>query len=593
LSRKYTHFCTTHLSHLGRILYYGIATVFLFSILALSAFGQTPVLTQHNDTMRTGQNITETILNTSDVNVNQFGKLFALPSDAQVYAQPLYVPGVTIKGVIHNVLIVATENDSVYAYDADSNTGPDSAPLWQASLVDTAHGAGAGETPMNSTSIDCTAPSPLVGITSTPVIDSASNTIYVEAKSTDGTNYYQRLHALDLFTGNEKSPGPVQITANVAGTGDGSAGGLLAFDSFHQLARPGLLLVNSTIYIAFASHCDISPYHGWLFAYDEGSFTQKSVYVTTPNGGLGGFWMGGAGVAADSSGNIYVPSGNGDFDTVNVPATETGDTLLKFGTTNQILTLLDYFTPQDQATLNSNDQDLGSGGTLLLPPQPGSNLNIMVQAGKEGRIYVVDRDQLTTANSHYCLGCTNDSEILEESSSHAIGGVFGVPAYWNSNIYYWGAGDVLKSIPITNGLPDFTNISTGSVSFTWPGATPSISSNQTTAGTAILWAINTTLYGSGGPGPGPAVVYAFDATNVSSQLWNSTQAANGRDVAGYAVRFATPTISNGKVYVGTSTEVDVYGLLTADYQHEWRNVYGGIARHVHCDGLRSSSTRAE
>ena len=388
----------------------------LFCTIVVPAFGQTSVLTQHNDNARTGQNTSETILNTSNVNVNQFGKLFAMPADGQVYAQPLYVPGVTINGGIHNVMILATENDSVYAYDADSS----GAPLWNASMVDAAHGAGTGETALNSaTTIGCTDLQPLIGITSTPVIDPTSKTIYVEAKSTDGTNYFHRLHALDLLTGNEKTPGPVVIAGTVSGTGDGSSNGQLVFNSnnnaLHQLNRSGLLLLNGTIYIAYGSHCDFSPWHGWLFAYDAATFTQKSVYVTTPNGGMGGFWMSGAGVAADASGNIFIASGNGDFDT-KVPATETGDTLLKLGTTNQILTLLDYFTPQDQQSLDDNDTDLGSGGVLLLPDQPGSFPHIMVT--------LVRKDEFTSSIvisspvviSHYCSGCMNDTEIVEESS---------------------------------------------------------------------------------------------------------------------------------------------------------------------------------
>jgi predicted RecA/RadA family phage recombinase len=543
--------------NLTRVFFRSVATALLFCVLALSAFAQTPVLTQHNDTMRTGQNTTETILNTSNVNVSQFGKIFAMPTDGQVYAQPLYVPGVTINGAVHNVLIVATENDSVYAYDADSSSN--SVPLWKANLLDAAHGASAGETPVNSAiDVGCTDVSPLIGITATPVIDSVSHAIYVEAKSTNGSSYFHRLHALSILTGGEISPGPTLITATVAGTGDGSTGGQLTFNPLQEQARPGLLLSNSTIYIAFASHCDYSPFHGWVFAYDETTLTRKSVYVTTPNGGDGGFWMSGAGIAADSSGNIFIPSGNGDFDTVNVPATETGDTLLKLGTTNQTLTLLDYFTPTNQLTMDDNDKDLGSGGTLLVPVQPGSSLNIMVQAGKQGQIYVVDRDQLTTGNTHYCSGCATDTEILEETSVGAVGGIFSVPAYWNSNIYIWGNNDLLKSIPITAGLPNLANITTGSIQFGFPGATPSVSSNGTTASTAILWAVNSSAYKT----PGPAVLYAFTATNISNQLWDSGLATNNRDMAGNAVKFATPTISNGKVYVGTASEVDVYGLLS-------------------------------
>jgi len=384
----------------------------LFCTVVVPALAQTSVLTQHNDNARTGQNTSETILNTSNVNANDFGKLFAMPVDGQIYTQPLYVPGMTIKGGIHNVVIVATEADSVYAYDADSAS---SLLLWKASMVDAAHGAGTSETALTSATTTGCDEMPHVGITSTPVIDPTSKTIYVEAKSTNGTNYFHRLHALDLLTGDEKAPGPVRIAATVSGTGDGMLNGQIAFDNLHQLNRPGLLLVNGTIYIAYASHCDFSPYHGWLFAYDAATFTQKSVYVTTPNRGMGGFWMSGAGVAADdASRNIFIASGNGAFDMTDVPV-ETGDTILKLGTTNQILTLLDYFTPQNQASLNGPDVDLGSGGVLLLPDQPGSFPHILVEAGKEGKIYVVNRDQMTTGNSHYCDQCGNDPEIIEEA----------------------------------------------------------------------------------------------------------------------------------------------------------------------------------
>ncbi len=535
----------------------------LFCIVAVPAFGQTPVLTQHNDNARTGQNTSETILTTTNVNTSQFGKLFALPVDGQVYAQPLYVPGVSINGGVHNVVIVATENDSVYAFDADSSSA---VLLWntKASLVDAAHGAGAGETAATSTELVCGDLQPQVGITSTPVIDPATKTIYVEAKSNNGSGFIHRLHALDLLTGNEKSPGPVVIAATVSGTGDGSSNGELSFDNWHELNRPGLLLLNSTLYLAYGSHCDGSPYHGWLFAYDAGSFAQKSVYVTTPNGGLGGFWMSGAGVAADGSGNIFIASGNGDFDTTNVPARETGDTILKLGTTNQILTQLDYFTPHDQAGMGSGDGDLGSGGVVLLPDQPGSFPHILVEAGKNGKVYVINRDQMTTNNSHYCSGCTSDTEIIEESEVAFLGccslGMFNAPTYWNDTLYFWGAKDVLKSVPIANGLPDFAHFTASTPFITFPGAGTSVSSNGTAAGSAIVWAIDSSQYGDPGPGPGPAVLYAFDATNVQTVLYSSAQNAT-RDKAGNAVKFTVPTVANGKVYVGTSTEVDAYGLL--------------------------------
>jgi len=267
---------------LDHILYRIITTAFLFFVIVLSASAQSSVLTQHNDNARTGQNTSETILNTTNVNANEFGKLFAMPVNGQVYAQPLYVPGVTINGGVHNVVIIATEADSVYAYDADSTS---SVLLWKASMVDAAHGAGAGEAALNSATTTGCDDMPQVGITSTPVIDPTSKTIYVEAKSTNGTNYFHRLHALDLLTGNEKTPGPVVIAGTVSGTGDGSSNGQLAFDNLHQLNRPGLLLMNGTIYIAYASHCDFGSYHGWLFAYDALTCSIEPVAQPSDAGG--------------------------------------------------------------------------------------------------------------------------------------------------------------------------------------------------------------------------------------------------------------------------------------------------------------------
>jgi hypothetical protein len=535
---------------LGYLNHLGLLCLFIF-LAAWSSQAQVNVLTQHNDNARTGQNNSETILNTTNVTAGNFVKLFALPVTGQVYAQPLYVSNVAgIAGGTHNVVIVATEEENVYAFDADTG----GAPLWTASMVDSLHGVTDSESAVNSSSqIGCSDLQPFVGITSTPVIDFASQTIYLEAKSTNNAGvYFHRLHALSLTTGAEKSPGPVLITGQVNGTGEGTSGGKVSFDNLHQMNRVGLLLQNGAIYLAYASHCDITPYHGWIFTYDEATLTQKSVLNTTPNGGLGGFWMTGAGLAADSNFNIYVPSGNGDF----AGPTELSDTILKIGTTSEQLTLLDYFTPSDQACLANEDLDLGSGGALLLPDQPTSTPHLLVQAGKQGMIYVVNRDQMTNNNVHYMgtSGCTSvDPEIVEESA--AIGGSFSSPSYWNNNIYFWGAGDVLKSIPITNGLPNFTQIATSTPSLSFPGASTAISSNGTTTGTAIVWAIDSAPYSSGNP----SILYAYDATNVAKELWDSTQ-TGGSDNPGVAVKFAFPTIANGKVYVGTSTEVDVYGL---------------------------------
>ena len=543
-----------------------VALLALFLGVALPASAQVTVsvLTQHNDIGRTGQNTSETILNTSNVKAGSFGRLFTLPVTGQIYAQPLYVPGVTINGAMHNLVIVATEADLVYAFDADT-AGP---ALWMANMVDAFHGAGPNEGPLNSSmTIGCTDMQPQIGISATPVIDTATQTIYVEAKSVVGTNasYIHRLHALWLTTGAEKTPGPVVISATVKGMGDGSSGGNLSFDNLHEMARPGLLELNGAIYIAYASHCDFSPYHGWMFAYDTATFTQKSLFVTSPNGGLGGFWMAGAGVAADGASNIFIASGNGDFN--GVPASEFGDSILKLGTTNEILSVLDYFTPSDQSCLQGNDEDLGSGGLLILPNQPGTFPHILVQAGKEGKIYVVNRDSpMTTTPAHYnpLSNCaSNDPEIVEESASGAIGGMWSMPAYWNNTLYFWGAGDVLKSIPVVNGLPNFSNVTMGSVAIQFPGATPSISSNGTQTGTGIVWAIDGSNYGPPGPKAAPAVLHALDASAVGTELWNS---GTSGDKAGNAVKFSVPTIANGKVYVGASTEVDVYGLTGSGTQ---------------------------
>ena len=358
------------------------------------------MLTQHNDNSRTGLNPNETALNTSNINTTQFGKLFSLPVDGQVYAQPLYVPNVVFPGnVTHNVVIVATQNDSVYAFDADSGSGT---PLWTASLVDWAHGGVPGETPLLNapSTLGCTAINPEVGIISTPVIDVTTlptPTIYVVAKSVSVSTYMNRLHALDITTGNEKAQGPVVISAAVSGTGDASQNGTLTFNPQYEFNRPGLLLLNGNIYIAFASVCYPTTFHGWVFAYDTASFNQKSVFATTPNGVRGGIWTSGAGMSADSSGFIYAATGDGTYDTT-IPITDFGDAILKLSTSidgqrNGSLNLSDYFVPYDQANLLTDDTDLGSGGVLLLPDQTGGNHpHELVQAGKEGRIYLIDRD---------------------------------------------------------------------------------------------------------------------------------------------------------------------------------------------------------
>jgi hypothetical protein len=510
------------------------------------------VFTQHNDIGRTGQNLNETVLTPTNVNTTTFGKKFSQAVDGYVYAQPLYVPNVTIGGNVHNVIYVATEGDSVYAFDADSNTGGNATALWHASVIDTAHGAAAGATTMNSANtLGCTDLVPQVGITSTPVIDPSTGTMYVEAKSEENGAFIHRLHALDITTGAEKAPGPVVITGTIAGTGDGSSGGTVTFDGLHQMNRPGLLWLNGVLYLSYASHCDITPYHGWLFAYDAGTFSQKSMLVTSPNGNDGGFWMSGAGVAADSNANIFIASGNGDFDTTNIPAQELGDTVMKvFYPGTSTISLLDYFTPFDQSTLDGEDSDVGSGGVLLLPDQPGGITHELVEVGKEAHIFLINRDQMTTNNLHYCQTNCNDTdpEIAQEVQGE-ISGIFSLPTYLNGTLYFCGLGDSLKSFPLTNGQMATSPSQTSSHTFGFPGATPAASANGSTNG--IIWLIDRN-------GGDAAVLYAYEAGNLTP-LWNSSQ--SGSDAGGNGVKFSVPTIANGKVYIGTQTELDVYGTL--------------------------------
>lgn len=344
------------------------------------------------------------------------------------------------------------------------------------------------------------------------------------------------------------------ISASVPGTGDGSSGGTLAFNPLLHLNRPGLLLLNGVVYVAFASHCDISPFHGWLFAYAAATMTQQSVFVTTPNGGLGGFWMSGSGVAGDSNANIFITSGNGDFDTTNVPATELGDSILKLQLASNSFSLLDYFTPYDQATLEANDTDVGSGGVMLLPDQAGGNTHELLEAGKEGTLYLINRDQMASNNEHYCSGCTSNPQIVEEVLG-ATGYFFSTPTYWNENVYLWGTSNALYTYGLSRGQVTTPPSSDSSLILGFPGSVPMVSASG--AANGIVWAIDATAFKT----PGPAVLHAFSASNVGNELYNTTQAASNRDQAGTAVKFSVPTVANGKVYVGTQVELDVYGIL--------------------------------
>ena len=525
-----------------------------------TASAQTSVTTWHNDIGRTGQNLNETVLTTSNVNATQFGKLFSQTVDAQVYAQPLYLPNVTIAGQQHNVVFVATENDTVYAFDADNNGGSNASPLWQASMLTAAHGAASGATavPASELSSDIT---PLVGITGTPVIDPSTNTLYVVSKSLEGGNAVQRLHALDVTTGNEKFSGPVVITATVAGTGNGSSGGQLAFDPMWENQRPGLLLLNGIVYIAFGSHGDNGPWHGWILGYNAATLKQTGAYNATPNGVGAGFWMSGAGLAADQLnpstqpyGRLFAATGNGDY-TGATPYTNSldyGDSILNLNLANGAPTMQDEFTPSDQANMDGEDGDLGSGGTMVIPTQTtGSYPHLLVQVGKEGTLYLINRDSMGGYNSV-------DSVVQEIEWGVGQVGAWSSAAYWNGNVYYWGRADNLKCFPLVNGQLS-TNPTESSETYGFPGATPSISANGTTQG--IVWSIDSEAYTSSGS----AVLQAHNASNCATTLYSSATNSS-RDNPGGAVKFTVPTIANGKVYVGAMGQISVYGLLGATQQ---------------------------
>lgn len=511
----------------------------------LSAQAGVSVLTYHNDNARTGLNTNEVVLTPANVASTNFGQLFTQPVDGFVYAQPLVMTNLTIPGKgVHNVVFVATEHESVYAFDADNDSGSNALPLWQRSFINPA----AGVTSVASADVGCTDLLPEVGISSTPVIDPVSGTIYVEAKTEEVTNgvttFVHRLHALDVATGAEKFGGPVVIQVTVPGTGDGSDGaGNLAFDPMMHMNRSGLLLNQGVVYLAYASHCDNSPYHGWLFAYDAHTLAFSNVFNTTPNGGLGGIWQSGAGPVADTAGNIFVMTGNGTFDSTT--NNDYGDSFLKLTTTNG-LQLADYFAPSNQDALASADEDLGAGGPMLLPDALGSvaHAHLLVGCGKDGTIYLVDRDNMGKFNS------ANDNQIVEELPN-ALGGCWSSPACFNGTIYYIGSSDVLNAFPISQAFISPTPSAQGPTSFGFPGATPSISANGTNDG--IVWAIEADAYGNNGP----AILHAYDATNVASELYNSD---NVNQDPGDAVKFAVPTIANGKVYVGAQYTLAIYGL---------------------------------
>ena len=516
------------------------------------------VLTWHNNLARDGSNTHEFALTKSNVTSATFGKLFSCAVDGVVYAQPLWIPGVTVNGTKHNAVLVATAHDSVYAFDADQSP---CVTLWHANLIDSAHGATSGETTVPNGDVGgSTDIQPEIGIIGTPVISQSLNTLYAVTKSEgpSGT-FHQRLHALDLSTGNEKSGGPANVSGSVAGDGYDASGSTVTFNSRTHHQRTGLALVNGVVYATWASHGDIDPYHGWVIGYDATSLAPVTTYNLTANGSRGGVWMSGAAPAADSANALYLSTGNGTFnrDSSSAPNTDLGDSVVKLATSSGI-SATDWFSPFNQSDLESADRDLGSSGVVLLPDQTSGTAHLLVTGGKEGRLYLLNRDSM----GHYCDSCSSSSgDTNTVQNFSATSALFGTPAFWNNGLYVGGLSDQLLVYTFNSSTGKFQTSpsSQTSTSFSFPGVTPSISSQGTSNG--IVWALDTSQYGVPKNSGGPAVLHAYDATDLTTELWNSTQAANNRDRAGNAVKFAVPTVANGKVYVGTRTTVEVYGLL--------------------------------
>ena len=510
------------------------------------------VLTQHNDNSRLGWNDNETALTTTNVNAQQFGEVFTLAVDDQVYAQPLVVGRVSIGDGSHNIALIATVNNTLYAYDGDDGT-----LYWQKNFT------APGMRP--PTHLDMTGAcsgsytdfSGNIGIVGTPVIDAGTGTMYFVARSTTGTNFVQYLHAVNIVDGSEMPGSPTKITAISTGTGDGSFNGVITFDPQRQNQRQGLTLLNGTVYVSFSSHCDWGPYHGWILGYDASSMQQRVVYNDTPNGYAGGLWESGTGMAADATGNLYVVTGNGTVGDAGDPTSPTnrGSSALKLTPTGSTLRVASYFTPFNYQFLNDNDLDYGGMGALLIP-----NSALFLTGGKDGNLYLLNKDDM----GGY-LPSSNQVQQVVPTSGNA--NMHCQAAYYKGSakefVYVWSENDPLRAIPFDRGSNLLSAQSQVFSSAAGPtgqsGAILSVSSNGSQDGTGILWA-SYAYSGDAEHAVSPGILRAFDANDVTKQLWNNQ--LNPRDASGYYAKFAAPTIANGHVYLPTfSNRVVVYGLL--------------------------------
>jgi hypothetical protein len=516
------------------------------------------VLTYHYDNTRQGADTNEVLLTPNSVNTSTFGKLITYSTDGDVIAQPLYVYGLPIPGQgTHNTVFVATENNSIYAFDADSNSGTNGGELWHVNLG-TAASSYTGEFGTRYQGTYYGDITPVVGITGTPVINLAAGTLYVSVHTREvtgnSTNYYHRLHALNITNGLEEAYSPVVVADSMAGTGVNGTNGIVSFNARQENQRPALAYANGTVYVAYGSYEDTDPYHGWVFGFDATNLAMTSVFNTTPNAtvaafgdnaGEGALWMGGGGLCVDASNNVYFATANGSF-SEETNGGDYGDALVKLSTTNGF-TVADYFSPYNQDYLAAADLDLGSGGPVLLPDSAGSTTHphLIVAAGKEGTIHLVDRDNMGHFNS------AGDSQIVQELNG-AVGAVRSTPAFFNHTIYYQGNGDVMRAFTITNAVIGSTPASTSSGTISAPGGTPIVTANG--LNNSIVWVVSPDAYGSSGP----AVLYAYAATNLAVELYSSSQNL-ARDNPGPAVRMNTLTAMNGKVFVGGQSTLSIFG----------------------------------
>jgi hypothetical protein len=522
-----------------------LPSLILLSLIAANRAGKAQdVLTWHNDNARTGQDLAESILTPQNVNSKMFGKLFVIHVDGKVDAEPLYVGGMRVPNHgTRNVLFIETENDSAYAFDADTGQ-----QFWHVRLLK------AGETPSDRR--HCSQVIPEIGITSTPVIDlhrGPHGTIYIVAMSKDRHgHYFQRLHALDVQTGNEEFGGPADVHATFPGHGAASRNGTEIFDPKQYEERAGLLLLNGVIYTSWASHCDNNPYNGWIIGYNDRKLKQTAVLNFTPNGEEGSVWQSGAGPAADPRGYIYVLAANGTFDTglnsKRFPSRgDFGNAFLKISTSGDRLSIVDYFAMYNVTAENDNDEDLGSGGPLVLPPMKGASgrtWRLAVGAGKDSDIYLVNREDMGKFNP-------KGNQNIYQELYHGLGGrEFAAPAYFDGRLYYGAVNDVIREFRFAHARLVAKPVSCTATRFVYPGATPSISADGSQNG--IVWASENGT---------PAVLDAYDANDLGHELYNSNEAPRGRDHFGIGNKFITPMIAHGKVYVGTTNGVGVFGLL--------------------------------